>query len=101
VSDSGTERFGPRPEGDPTRTAAGWERRFIADGQRAQEVADLYSQLGYEVCMDPLGPGDLSEGCEDCALVEFLQFRVVYTRRSLHSDEAVGRSDEAATQEQS
>lgn len=88
MSDAGTGRFGPLVEGDPARIAAGWERRFIADGNRAQEAADLYSRLGYEVCMDPLGPGDLSEGCEDCALVEFLQFRVVYTRRSPHPEEA-------------
>ncbi len=92
MSDSDSEQFGPRLEGDPARIAAGWERRFIADGQRAREVADLYSRLGYEVCMDPLGPADLSEGCEDCALVELLQFRVVYTRRSPHPEEAA-RSD--------
>jgi hypothetical protein len=90
VSDRGAERFGPRLEGDPARIAAGWERRFIADGARAKEAVDLYSRLGYEVCMDPLGPADLSEGCEDCALVELLQFRVVYTRRSPHPGEAAG-----------
>lgn len=90
MSDSATEPFGPRTEGDPARIAAGWERRFIADGRRAQEAADLYSRLGYEVCMDPLGPRDLAEGCEDCAVVELLQFRVVYTRRSPPPEEAAG-----------
>jgi hypothetical protein len=74
-------------DGDPARLAEGWERRFIADGVRAQEVADLYSRLGYEVCLDPLGPEDLSEGCEDCALVELMGFRVVYTRRSHHPED--------------
>lgn len=84
MRDGGTERFGPRAEGDPARLSEGWERRFIAEGQRAEEAAELYSRLGYEVCMDPLGPGDLSAGCEDCALVELLHFRVVYTRRPRH-----------------
>lgn len=78
------ERYGPRTEGDPARIAEGWERRFIADGRRAREVADLYSRLGYEVCLEPLGPGDLSKGCEDCAIVELLKFRVVYTRSPSH-----------------
>jgi len=73
-------RFGPRTEGDPERIAAGWERRFIADRHRAQEAAELYGRLGYEVCLEPLGPEDLSAGCEDCALVELMGFRVVYTR---------------------
>lgn len=82
MTDAGGERIGPRSDGDPARIAEGWERRFMAEEKRAQEMADLYARLGYEVCVDPLGPGDLAEECEDCALVELLQFRVVYTRRS-------------------
>ncbi|MGW8284011.1 MAG: hypothetical protein ACWGON_11990 [Gemmatimonadota bacterium] len=87
--DAGGERIGPRAGGDPARIAEGWERRFIAEGRRAQEMADLYARLGYEVCVDPLGPGDLAEECADCALVELLHFRVVYTRR-LPPEETAG-----------
>jgi hypothetical protein len=88
MTDSGGERIGPRSDGDPARIAEGWERRFMAEERRAQEMADLYARLGYEVCVDPLGPGDLAEECEDCALVELLQFRVVYTRRPVRKEAA-------------
>ena len=33
---------------DPARIAEGWERRFMAEGKRAQEMADLYGELGKE-----------------------------------------------------
>ena len=61
--------------------ADGWERRFIADGERAREAMELYEELGYEVCADPLRPEDMANDCEDCKLLMLLQFKTIYTRR--------------------
>jgi hypothetical protein len=68
-------------EGDPKRLAEGWERRFIADGERAKETMELYQKLGYEACADPLRPEDMADDCEDCQLLMLLQFKTIYTRR--------------------
>jgi len=68
-------------KGDPARIADGWERRFIADAQRAQEAMELYALLGYEVCADPVSPEELGEDCGDCRLLAALQFKIIYTRR--------------------
>jgi len=75
-------------EGDPQRIADGWERRFIADRPRAEEVIELYAGLGYEVCADPFMPDELADDCDDCLLVAQLRFVTIYTRRpSRQSDE--------------
>lgn len=66
---------------DPARTAQGWERRFIADGARAEEMMQLYRELGYEVVADPIQPEHIGGDCEDCQLVMRLQFKMIYTRR--------------------
>ncbi len=68
-------------EGDPARLADGWERRFIADQGRAKEMMELYADLGYEVCADPLQPEDMADDCEDCQLLMALQFKTIYTRK--------------------
>jgi hypothetical protein len=66
---------------DPERIAAGWTRRFIADAARAEEAMDLYRELGFEVCADPVRPEDLAGECEACRLVAALRFKSIYTRR--------------------
>jgi len=66
---------------DPARLAAGWERRFITDAGRADELAALYRALGFEVVADPVRAEDLGNDCEDCRLITLLQFRTIYTRR--------------------
>ena len=68
-------------EGDPQRIADGWERRFIADGRRAEEMMRLYSDLGFEVCADPVSPNEVGEDCDDCQLLAALQFKIIYTRK--------------------
>jgi hypothetical protein len=68
-------------EGDPARLADGWQRRFIADARRAEEAIELYTQLGYEVCADPVRAEELGEECDDCQLLAALQFRTIYTRK--------------------
>jgi hypothetical protein len=66
---------------DPTRLAEGWERRFIADGQRAEEMMALYRELGFEVCADPVTPEQVGDDCADCRLLMLLEFKTIYTRR--------------------
>ena len=66
---------------DPARVADGWERRFIADGERAAEAIRLYEELGFEVAADPIRQEELGSDCTDCQLLMLLQFRTIYTRR--------------------
>lgn len=66
---------------DPKLVAEGWERRFIADGRRAEEAMALYERLGYEVRAEPLRKEELEDNCEDCQLVVLMQFKTIYTRR--------------------
>ena len=58
----------------------GWERRFMAAGERAQESATLYRSLGFAVRLEQPTPAELREECGDCQLALTL-FRVVHTRR--------------------
>ncbi|HXZ04970.1 MAG TPA: hypothetical protein VEH81_09055 [Ktedonobacteraceae bacterium] len=60
----------------------GWTRRFTALGRRINEVAELYSELGFEVRLEPV---DLDQeetmsaaSCKDCFVT--LQARTIYTR---------------------
>lgn len=67
-------------EPDPARVAAGWERRFITDAARSKEMLELYRELGYEVCADPVRPEELLDDCQGCAVVAESQFVTIYTR---------------------
>jgi hypothetical protein len=60
----------------------GWIRRFTALGRRLNEAAELYSELGFEVRLEPV---DLfqeetmgAESCKDCFVT--MQARTIYTR---------------------
>jgi hypothetical protein len=66
---------------DPELVAQGWERRFITDKTRLQEVTDLYRELGFQVLAVPLRPEDLPADCDECQLMMRLQFQTLYTRR--------------------
>jgi len=66
---------------DPDRIAAGWERRFVADASRVEEMTNLYRKLGFEVVADPILPQLFEGDCEDCQLLVYLQFRMIYTRK--------------------
>ena len=59
----------------------GWELRFIADSARAEEAAELYSQLGFDVHTEPGFTIELDGGCSQCALMATCQFTTIYTRR--------------------
>jgi hypothetical protein len=66
---------------DPALVAAGWERRFVTDASRLEEVVALYQQLGYEVRAEPVRDAELGEPCDGCEVANLLRFRTVYTRR--------------------
>lgn len=66
---------------DPARLAAGWQRRFIAEGPRLAEAMGLYRELGFEVAADPLSGLELPADCTDCQLAALLAFKTLYTRR--------------------
>ncbi len=71
---------------DPERVAAGWERRFLADGPRAAEAVALYEALGYEVEAVALSGSDLPADCTDCQLATLLAFKTIYTRKAKEED---------------
>lgn len=68
-------------EANPARLAEGWERRFIADGARAEEMMRLYRELGFEVLAEPIEPEHVTDECEACWLVRRLHFQMIYTRK--------------------
>lgn len=68
-------------EPDPELVVAGWERRFTADGRRAREMVTLYSELGYEVHLEPVKADDFEDECEQCTLLALLEFVTIYTRK--------------------
>lgn len=63
-----------------------WERRFVADPERAREAVELYRQAGFEVRVEPGLPEELREECESCWLVKAGYFQVIYTRRAAQED---------------
>ena len=70
-------------EGDPKLLAEGWERRFMADAERAREAVELYEELGYEVRTEAVRSEDVADDCEDCQLLMLLRFQTIYTRRGV------------------
>jgi hypothetical protein len=68
-------------EGDPELLADGWERRFMADAERAREAVELYEELGYEVRSEAVRAEDVADDCEDCQLLMLLKFQTIYTRK--------------------
>ncbi|MFQ5751153.1 MAG: hypothetical protein ACE5HI_04085 [bacterium] len=65
---------------DAKLLAAGWERRFIADARMARDAVDSYSELGYEVRLEPVNADELKDECSGCKAL-FRQFKAVYTRK--------------------
>lgn len=68
-------------ETDRALTADGWERRFTADPQRAQEVMELYRQLGYEVHAEPASAAHRTDECHACHAGMALHWKTIYTRK--------------------
>ena len=61
---------------------AGWTRRFTALGRRLEEAVELYSQLGFEVVLEPANPEEQAsagaESCRQCFVTVYA--RTIYTR---------------------
>ncbi|MDT8369578.1 MAG: hypothetical protein RQ745_10250 [Longimicrobiales bacterium] len=74
-----TAGVGVREDRDRELARDGWTRRFVGGPPRLQEMADLYRELGHDVLLDPMNPGELARECGKCTLALAL-FRVVYTR---------------------
>jgi hypothetical protein len=66
---------------DPKLLADGWERRHLADPDRAKEAIEVYSSLGFEVKAQQLTPADFGSNCGDCASVICQSYVLIYTRR--------------------
>lgn len=70
---------------DAELIAAGWERRFLADPERAREATELYSSLGYEVKAHKLSPAEFGPLCGQCPAASCLSYVMIYTRRKTES----------------
>ncbi len=66
---------------DTPESLAGWQRRFVADRERAHELSELYARAGFEVRVTTTIPEDFGESCAACPLVHLGLLRIVYTRR--------------------
>jgi hypothetical protein len=60
----------------------GWTKRFTTLGRRLSEVAELYSELGFEVRLEPVDPDQektmSADSCKGCFVT--MQARTIYTR---------------------
>lgn len=65
---------------DPELVAQGWERRFIADARMTRDALETYSELGYEVRLEPIDVEGLKDECTGCKVL-LEKFSVVYTRK--------------------
>ncbi len=69
-------------EPDPRLVAEGWERRFMADPQRAREAEEMFTAMGFEVRLEPVRRDEFAAACRDCALsAECLNYVTVYVRK--------------------
>ncbi len=66
------------------RDRDGWELRFVAEGRRAEEMIALYRELGYEVAVDAVSRGGVTDAgieCLGCRSTAKDRFLAIYTRR--------------------
>jgi len=68
---------------DPKLLAEGWERRQLADPQRAAEAIELYETLGFEVLAKELEESDFGDTCKSCAVAGCHGYVMIYTRKKL------------------
>ncbi len=73
--------FGCSIPPDPQLIAEGWERRFIGDARMARDAVDSYTELGFEVRLESVDPGQLKDDCSGCKVI-YAHFRAVYTRKA-------------------
>jgi len=71
---------------------AGWEKRFVACEPRLSEMVEMYREIGFEVCLEPLPAKEELEaeaassceekGCTACFDDDPERYRIIFTRRS-------------------
>jgi len=64
---------------DPELAAGGWIRRTVTDARKAEELSQLYSEIGFEVMTRPLDDSSYADDCSGC--VAGPSSVVLYTRR--------------------
>lgn len=57
----------------------GWVKRTTYDEPRLTEMVELYTELGFEVHLEPFSPADEPQ-CAECMKAAPVQFRTIYTR---------------------
>ena len=66
---------------DPALLEDGWERRQLADPDRAKEAVELYESLGFEVLAKELTEADFGDACKTCAVAGCNGYVMIYTRK--------------------
>jgi len=61
-------------------TRQGWERQAIYDEPRLSEMAEMYSEIGLEVHLEPFH-ADEEPGCTGCMEVMPELYKTIYTRK--------------------
>ncbi len=77
----GAASSGASSSPDTALIAEGWERRFTADLERVAEAIALYTQLGFEVRVEPVPLPEASSECQPCHSASARQFKTIYTRK--------------------
>ena len=72
--------YADRIRPDPARLAAGWERRFVIERERAPDLVRLYARAGLEVITDPVPAEALADECDGCRVVFLREYVSIYTR---------------------
>jgi len=78
---AGLALSGASSSADAALIAEGWERRFTADLERVAEAIALYTQLGFEVRVEPVPLPDASSECQPCHSASARQFKTIYTHK--------------------
>jgi hypothetical protein len=58
----------------------GWERRTTYDEPRLSEIAETYSEMGFEVHIEAFNP-DEEPGCITCMKERPELYKTIYTRK--------------------
>ncbi|NOZ84239.1 MAG: hypothetical protein GXP60_05470 [Epsilonproteobacteria bacterium] len=62
----------------------GWEKRAVVDGQRVDELRELYEEMGFEVLLVPVSVNGGGLACDSCfSDVKKVpdSFQVIYTKK--------------------
>lgn len=77
---------------EATLATAGWQRRFVADAVRAEEMVELYRQLGFEVLLEVVQIVESGDDCKDCTPLMQSEYRTIYTRKRVKDDNTNGNT---------